>query len=105
MKALDGLDPSDVNDLTRRAGLAREIIYGAELPADLAAQISDAYRKLVGEYGEQVEAGALRALATSGDEPVDSLTDVPTLLDAGYDVELSNWRGVVAPPRAQRRGP
>ena len=69
--ALDGLDPSDVNDLTRRAGLAREIIYGAELPADLAAQISDAYRKLVGEYGEQLTV-AIRSSATAEDLPTAS---------------------------------
>lgn len=51
----------------------------------------------VSEYAEQIEAGTLRALAVSGDERVEGI-DAPTLTEAGYDVELSNWRGVVAPP-------
>lgn len=51
----------------------------------------------VSEYAEQVQAGELRALAVSGGERVDALPDTPTLTEAGYDVELTNWRGVVAP--------
>ncbi|MCB7135117.1 Bug family tripartite tricarboxylate transporter substrate binding protein [Cellulosimicrobium marinum] len=51
----------------------------------------------VGEYAEQVKAGNLRALAVSGAERVEALPDVPTVTEAGYDVELTNWRGVVAP--------
>src|SRR5271166_54794 len=34
--ALDGLDPSDIADLGRRAKRARELVYGAGLPSDLA---------------------------------------------------------------------
>ncbi|MDR7383053.1 Bug family tripartite tricarboxylate transporter substrate binding protein [Promicromonospora iranensis] len=51
----------------------------------------------VSEYAEQVQAGELRALAVSGEERVDALPDTPTLTEAGYDVVLTNWRGVVAP--------
>ncbi|MEU4360889.1 tripartite tricarboxylate transporter substrate-binding protein [Promicromonospora sp. NPDC023987] len=51
----------------------------------------------ISEYAEQVEAGELRALAVSGEERVDALPDTPTLTEAGYDVVLTNWRGVVAP--------
>jgi tripartite-type tricarboxylate transporter receptor subunit TctC len=51
----------------------------------------------VGEYAEQVKSGKLRALAVSGPEPSDVLPDVPTLKDEGVDVELTNWRGAVAP--------
>ncbi len=76
---------------------------GESLAALLGGQVAAGISG-VAEYGEQVEAGALRALATSGDEPVDSLTDVPTLMEAGYDVELANWRGVVAPPGLSDEG-
>jgi len=51
----------------------------------------------VGEFAEQIEAGELRALAVSSPEPSEVLPDVPTLVEEGYDVELTNWRGVLAP--------
>lgn len=51
----------------------------------------------VGEYAEQVKAGQLRALAVSGGQRVGEI-DAPTLTEAGLDVELTNWRGIVAPP-------
>jgi putative tricarboxylic transport membrane protein len=52
----------------------------------------------VSEFLPQIESGDLRAIAVSGTEPVESLPDVPTLQESGIDVELTNWRGVVAPP-------
>ncbi|QMU96142.1 tripartite tricarboxylate transporter substrate binding protein [Microbacterium esteraromaticum] len=51
----------------------------------------------VGEFLQYIEDGSMRALAVSSEEPVESLADVPTITDAGYDVVLTNWRGVVAP--------
>ncbi len=51
----------------------------------------------VGEFVEQIEAGELRALAVSSPEPVALLPDTPTLIDEGYDVTLTNWRGLLAP--------
>ena len=68
---LDGLDPSNVDDLARRARLAREIVYGAVLPSDLAAQILEAYRSLTGQYGEQLTV-AVRSSATAEDLPTAS---------------------------------
>ncbi|MFP5336414.1 MAG: Bug family tripartite tricarboxylate transporter substrate binding protein [Actinomycetes bacterium] len=69
---------------------------GESLAALLGGQVSAGISG-VGEYAEQVEAGKLRALAVSGAEPVEGI-DAPTLTEAGIDVELSNWRGVVGPP-------
>ena len=51
----------------------------------------------VGEYSEQVKVGTLRALAVTSPEKVEVLPDVPTLHDAGYGFDLTNWRGVLAP--------
>lgn len=51
----------------------------------------------VGEFLEHVNAGKLRALAVSAPEPVAALPDVSTIIDAGFDVSLTNWRGVLAP--------
>ncbi|MGW3989435.1 Bug family tripartite tricarboxylate transporter substrate binding protein [Streptomyces sp. NPDC004830] len=51
----------------------------------------------VGEYLDQIKAGELRLLAVTGPERVEGL-DAPTLTEAGYDVNFTNWRGIVAPP-------
>ncbi|MFD7436271.1 Bug family tripartite tricarboxylate transporter substrate binding protein [Streptomyces sp. NPDC059861] len=51
----------------------------------------------VGEYLDQIKAGELRLLAVTGPQRVDGL-DAPTLQEAGYDVNFTNWRGIVAPP-------
>ncbi len=51
----------------------------------------------VGEFLQYIEDGSMKALAVSGEEAVASLPDVPTITDAGYDVVLTNWRGVIAP--------
>ncbi|GAA2175193.1 tripartite tricarboxylate transporter substrate binding protein [Agrococcus versicolor] len=51
----------------------------------------------VGEFAESVESGDLRALAVSSAEPALMLPDVPTLQDEGIDIELTNWRGLLAP--------
>ncbi len=67
-EALDGLVPNDVVDLARRAKRAREIVYGAGLPDDLAAEILSGYRRLQDEYGEDVSL-AVRSSATAEDLP------------------------------------
>ena len=69
---------------------------GESLAALLGSQVSAGISG-VSEYAEQIEAGELRALAVSGAERVEGI-DAPTLTEAGLDVELSNWRGVVGPP-------
>ncbi|MDX8047958.1 tripartite tricarboxylate transporter substrate binding protein [Lentzea sp. BCCO 10_0798] len=67
---------------------------GGESLAALLGKKVDAGISGVGEYKEQIKAGKLRALGTSGPNPVPDL-NVPTFKDLG--VELINWRGVVAP--------
>ncbi|MBL8929225.1 MAG: tripartite tricarboxylate transporter substrate binding protein [Kineosporiaceae bacterium] len=70
---------------------------GESLAALLGGKVSAGISG-VGEYAEQVKAGKLRALAVSGSARVPGL-EAPTLTEAGVDVTLSNWRGVVAPPK------
>jgi pyruvate,water dikinase len=70
-QALDGLDARNVDDLARRAQLAREIVYGAALPADLVAEIRAAHARLRAEYGEQATF-AVRSSATAEDLPTAS---------------------------------
>jgi putative tricarboxylic transport membrane protein len=49
------------------------------------------------EFESQIKAGKLRALAVSTGQRMANV-DVPTLKEQGMDVELVNWRGIVAPP-------
>jgi pyruvate, water dikinase len=82
--ALDGLDPTDVTGLSRAGKEAREIVYGAGLPADLAEEIIGGYRLLQGEYGEEVSL-AVRSSATA--------EDLPTASFAGQQETYLNVRG------------
>jgi pyruvate,water dikinase len=81
---LDDLDPDDVTALARNGKRAREIVYGAGLPDDLAAEISDAYRVLQDEYGEEVSL-AVRSSATA--------EDLPTASFAGQQETYLNIKG------------
>ncbi|BDB42687.1 hypothetical protein IWGMT90018_31330 [Mycobacterium kiyosense] len=81
---LDDLDPDDVVALARKGKRAREIVYGAGLPDDLAADILDAYRTLQQEYGEDVSL-AVRSSATA--------EDLPTASFAGQQDSYLNIKG------------
>ena len=50
-----------------------------------------------GEFAEQIKAGNLRAIALSAPERVAGI-EVPTLVEQGVDVVISNWRGVFGAP-------
>jgi putative tricarboxylic transport membrane protein len=49
------------------------------------------------EWSGQIQSGELRALAISAPERVAGI-DIPTLKEQGIDVQLANWRAIVAPP-------
>ncbi|OLT54090.1 hypothetical protein BJF89_17440 [Corynebacterium sp. CNJ-954] len=49
------------------------------------------------DFEDQIEAGRLKMIAISAPDRVEGI-DAPTLVESGYDVELTNWRGIVAPP-------
>lgn len=51
----------------------------------------------VAEFSEYVESGDLRALAVSSEEPAALLPDAPTMVDEGFDIVYTNWRGLLAP--------
>jgi putative tricarboxylic transport membrane protein len=53
----------------------------------------------VSEFTDQVKAGKMRALAVSSPTAADvGGKSVKSLKQLGHDVELLNWRGIVAPP-------
>src|SRR5699024_1752168 len=47
------------------------------------------------EVSDQIEAGRVRAIGVTGPERIEG-TDIPTIIEQGHDVELSNWRGMLA---------
>ena len=51
----------------------------------------------IGEFLEHIDAGTMKALAVSSAEPTENLPDTETITEAGYDVVLTNWRGLLAP--------
>ena len=49
-----------------------------------------------GDAAAQVAAGTINAVATTSDR-AEQIPDVPSLSDLGYDVNLENMKGLVAP--------
>jgi putative tricarboxylic transport membrane protein len=99
-----GVDPTQINYVPFSGG-------GEALAAILGGQVSAGVSG-VGEWLDQIESGELRALAVSGvaaaeaggATPAASGPIAPTLQEQGIDVELANWRGVVAPPEISDEG-
>lgn len=50
------------------------------------------------EFLPLIESGELKALTVIGEERLEGLPDVPTAVEEGYDVTMSNWRGIYGPP-------
>ncbi|MFB7252352.1 Bug family tripartite tricarboxylate transporter substrate binding protein [Microbacterium sp. NPDC056234] len=81
--------PSTLNYIANSGGgEALTLLLGGQVQAGISG---------VGEFAQQVEAGELKALAVSSDEPAALLPEVPTLTDEGIDIVVTNWRGLIAP--------
>ncbi len=77
----------------------KQIPYDGSSKAVLAAMGGhvDALTLNMGDLASGLKSGKLRLLATMGNERLENYPDVPTLKELGYDISLSNWRGIVAP--------
>ena len=86
-----GADPARTKYVAHSGG-------GEALTAILSGSV-DAGVSGVSEFADQVKAGKLRALAVSGETPLDvGGTQVQPITAQGVDVVMTNWRGIVAPP-------
>jgi putative tricarboxylic transport membrane protein len=84
-----GVDPTRMNYIAYSGG-------GEALAAILGNQVTAGISSL-GEFLPQAQAGTLRILAVSSEQPIAGV-EAPTLKEAGLDVVLQNWRMVSAPP-------
>nr|WP_221374186.1 tripartite tricarboxylate transporter substrate-binding protein [Actinoplanes polyasparticus] len=85
-----GADPAEVNYVAHSGG--------GEALSTLLSGRATAGVSGVSELVGQIRAGTIRPIAVSSPQRLPTLPDVPTLKEQGVDVELANWRGVVAPP-------
>jgi putative tricarboxylic transport membrane protein len=85
------VDPKEINYIAYSGG-------GQSLAALLGGKVAAGISG-VGEYGPQVLAGDLKGLAVSSEKRSPQVPDVPTITEAGFDVVLSNWRGLMSHPR------
>ncbi|UJW85124.1 Bug family tripartite tricarboxylate transporter substrate binding protein [Devosia sp. SL43] len=84
-----GADPTAVNYIAYSGG-------GEALAAVLGGQVTVGISGY-SEFASQIEAGELRILAVSTDTRVPGV-EAPTLMEAGVDVAVQNWRMVAAAP-------
>lgn len=84
-----GAEPAKVNYIPFSGG-------GESLAAILGAKVTAGISGL-GEYDGQIKSGKLRAIGISTAERIPGV-DIPTFKEQGFDLVLSNWRSVVAPP-------
>ena len=91
-----GVEAAKVNYVPfKGGGEAIAAIVGGHVTAGISG---------VGEFGELIKGGRMRALAVSSLKRIDNY---PTLKEQGLDIELANWRGVFGAPgitAAQRDG-
>jgi putative tricarboxylic transport membrane protein len=85
-----GIDPVQVNYIPYSGG-------GESLAALLGNQVAAGISGTA-DYGEQVTSGTLKGLAVSTAERSGQVPDVPTIVESGFDVEVTNWRGLMARP-------
>lgn len=84
-----GLDASKVNLVTYTGGGGEQAT--ALLTGDVKVAVSSP-----AEFDSLLKSGEVKALAVVNDKRIKGL-DVPTAVEQGYDVTLTNWRGVYGP--------
>jgi putative tricarboxylic transport membrane protein len=83
------VDPKDINYIAfAGGGELRPQVIGNQVSAGVSG---------FGEFKSDAEAGQIRVLAVTGPSRLPG-SNAPTTKEAGLNVELTNWRGVVGPP-------
>jgi putative tricarboxylic transport membrane protein len=84
-----GADPTRINYIPFSGG-------GEALAAILGGKVTAGISGL-GEFESQIKTGKLRLIAVTAPTQRQGMA-TPTLKDQGVDLEITNWRSVVAPP-------
>lgn len=85
-----GIDPVEINYIAYSGG-------GESLAALLGNQVAAGISGTA-DYGPQVQSGDLKGIAVSTADRSNQVPDVPTIIESGFDVEVTNWRGLMARP-------
>jgi putative tricarboxylic transport membrane protein len=91
--AAAGVDPRRTNYIAFSGG-------GEAVTALLGGQVTVGISGY-SEFAQHIESGRLRAIGISAAGRLPDLA-IPSLIEQGLDVELANWRAVVAPPGLSR---
>jgi putative tricarboxylic transport membrane protein len=84
-----GADPTKINYIPfSGGGEALAAILGGKVTAGISGY---------GEFESQVKAGKLRLIGLTSATKTPNV-DVPSIKEQGIDLEIANWRAVVAPP-------
>jgi putative tricarboxylic transport membrane protein len=84
-----GADPTKINYIPfSGGGEALAAILGGKVTAGISGY---------GEFEGQVKAGKLRVIAVTSPQRLPGV-DAPTLKEQGINLDITNWRSVVAPP-------
>lgn len=84
-----GIDPTKINYVAFRGG-------GEAVAAILGGNVTVGASALT-EFGEYIKSGKMKPIATTSEERLKGL-DAPTLKEQGWNVVISNWRGVYGAP-------
>lgn len=83
-----GIDPAEITYIPQSGGAeAIQVVASGGAQAAVSGYV---------EFASQIEAGRMRGLSIVSPERVDGI-DLPTLIEQGHDVSMTNWRGYLAP--------
>jgi putative tricarboxylic transport membrane protein len=76
---------------------------GAETVAAIAGSQLAAGISGISEFKSFADAGRIRIIAVTSENRIEGI-DAPTLKEAGIDVAIGNWRGIIGPPEMSEEG-
>jgi tripartite-type tricarboxylate transporter receptor subunit TctC len=84
----------------QETGAPMQVIPYKSANESVLAVVSDQVTTTIADAGpviQQIKSGTVRALAAATSKRIDDLPDVPTLKEAGVDVEAVLWSGILVP--------